>query len=278
MGTTIFYFTGTGNSLMIARDLAEELGGAKIVSIAKTIREPEIDLSDECIGFVFPVFFLSIPLVVRDFIRKLPLDNSKYIFAVANYGGQAGDILHFLAKFFDEQQVELAAGFQLVLPDNYIIAFNPPGDSKQEMQFKREKLKVKEIAEVISARKRIGIEKVPFATLFRHLMPVYNRVLGMESDSKKVSKINNSARNFRADTRCNGCSRCRSLCPVGNIEMVDGKPKWQERCQQCLACIHWCPQKAIEYGDKTIHRKRYTNPTVTMKDIITAAYVKEVKQ
>lgn len=270
MGTTIFYFTGTGNSLMVARDLAEELGGAKLISIAKANREPEIDLTDECIGFVFPVFFLSTPLIVRDFIRKLPLDNSKYIFAVANYGGLAGDILHSLSKLFHEKGTELAAGFQLVLPDNYIIAFNPPDDSKQEMQFRREKQKVKEIAQIIRVHERIGIEKVPFVSLFRHLMPVYNRVLGMESDSKKVSKIYHSARNFRANNRCNGCNRCQSLCPVGNIEMADGKPRWQDHCQQCLACIHWCPQKAIEYGNKTIHRKRYTNPAVTVKEIISA--------
>jgi len=33
------------------------------------------------------------------------------------------------------------------------------------------------------------------------------------------------------------------VCPVNNIEMVDKKPVWQNRCESCLACINWCPKE-----------------------------------
>lgn len=271
MGTTIFYFTGTGNSLMLARDLAAQLGETRIISIAEVMQETQIDLADECIGLVFPVYFLSIPLIVRDFIRKLPLDNSKYIFAIVDCGNMPGAALNHVAELLAKKEVELAAGFQLVLPENYILFFNPPGDSEQQKQFKREKLKVKQIAETVKAQRRTGIEKKPLAFLIRYITPLYTRIIGMETDSKRTAKIRRSAGNFRVDSRCTGCNRCQSVCPVSNIEMVNGKPKWQDHCEQCLACINWCPAKAIEYGDKTINRGRYTNPTVTVKDMVEAA-------
>ncbi|HEX3046158.1 MAG TPA: EFR1 family ferrodoxin [Bacillota bacterium] len=271
MGTTLFYFTGTGNSLMVARDLADELGGAKLISIARAIQKPEIDLMDECIGFVFPVYFADLPLMVREFIGKLQFNSTQYVFAIVNCGAIAGNALYRVSELLGKQGIELAAGFQLALPDNYIVKFNAPAASTQEKQFKREKLKVKEIAAAIKAKQRLGIEGVPFNFIIRCLIPVYNRVFGIETDSKRAAKIHHDAGNFRVDDRCNSCNRCQSVCPVGNIKMESGKPKWQGHCEQCLACIHWCPQQAIEYGNKTSHRKRYKNPTVTVKDIIDSA-------
>jgi flavodoxin len=35
MDATIFYYTGTGNSLWVARTIADELGGADLIPIAK---------------------------------------------------------------------------------------------------------------------------------------------------------------------------------------------------------------------------------------------------
>jgi ferredoxin/flavodoxin len=271
MGTTIFYFTGTGNSLMLTRDLAGELGGARIISMAKAIKEPEIELSDECIGFVFPVFFGSTPLIVRDFITKLPLDNSKYVFTIANCANTSGLALNHVAALLAEKGVELGSGFQMPLPENYIIVFNPPGIAKQEKIFNREKLKIKAIAQAIKTQRRIGIEKIPLAALTRLIMPLYYRIAGMETDSKRAAKIHHSSRKFKTDSHCTGCGLCQSVCPVGNIEMVNGRPKWQDHCEQCLACINWCPAKTVEYGDKTIKRSRYTNPAVIAKDIIEAA-------
>ena len=54
MKSTLFYFTGTGNCLKVARDLARELGDANIINIAKVMGE-ELDLSAERIGIIYPV-------------------------------------------------------------------------------------------------------------------------------------------------------------------------------------------------------------------------------
>ncbi|MBS5951111.1 MAG: EFR1 family ferrodoxin, partial [Clostridium sp.] len=53
------------------------------------------------------------------------------------------------------------------------------------------------------------------------------------------------------------CGKCVKLCPLNNIELVKGKPKWGEKCTHCMACISRCPKEAIEYKNKTKGRNRY---------------------
>ena len=65
------------------------------------------------------------------------------------------------------------------------------------------------------------------------------------------------ARPFYVTDGCIGCGKCEKLCPRGNIVMMDGKPHWEDHCMQCLACINACPETAIEYGRKTVGKRRY---------------------
>ena len=59
---------------------------------------------------------------------------------------------------------------------------------------------------------------------------------------------------------CNGCGLCEKLCPLNNITMVDGKPKWGGNCTQCMACICGCPKEAMEYGRRSKGKIRYQCP------------------
>ncbi len=45
---------------------------------------------------------------------------------------------------------------------------------------------------------------------------------------------------------CSGCECCVGACPVGAIEMVDGKASVKEAdCIDCGACVGECPCEAI---------------------------------
>jgi MinD superfamily P-loop ATPase len=70
---------------------------------------------------------------------------------------------------------------------------------------------------------------------------------------------------------CNGCELCRKVCQVDNIRIEDGRPVWQHHCEQCLACIQWCPQEAIQVGTKTIGRTRYHHPEIKATDLMEGA-------
>ena len=75
-------------------------------------------------------------------------------------------------------------------------------------------------------------------------------------------------KSFWVDEKCNACAICRSICPCGNIALEAGKPVWLHHCEQCLACIQWCPREAIQFGKKTPRYERYHHPEVTLQDML----------
>ena len=58
-----------------------------------------------------------------------------------------------------------------------------------------------------------------------------------------------------------------AVCPAGNIDMVDGRPVWNHRCELCCGCTHLCPAGAIQAGSRTEGRQRYRHPDVTVADM-----------
>ena len=60
----IFYFTATGNSLYVARQLDEQLR-----SIPLELARPERHYEAPVIGIVSPVFYHELPDPVREFVR-----------------------------------------------------------------------------------------------------------------------------------------------------------------------------------------------------------------
>ncbi len=92
MSTSIYYFSGTGNSLHVARTIAEQLGESKLVNIAR-LKLGAVEDKNDTLGIVFPVFYLDAPNIVKDFVKKLRLDANAYVFSIAT--AAAGHAIHF---------------------------------------------------------------------------------------------------------------------------------------------------------------------------------------
>ena len=257
MKTAIFYFSGTGNCLKVARDLAGELGESEVTSIPKAINS-EIDGSAEAIGIVYPVYMWGEPLLVAEFIKKLKPLKDKYIFAVATYGGACGDALGQTAGQFESQGQRLSAGFAVKMPGNYTPLYGAISEEKQARIFRKEEERVKEITCIVKDKRPYKIEK---NFILINLLSRFVYKLA----SPKIPVMDSG---FWVDQKCNGCGICEKACPVNNISLPAGKPQWRHSCQQCLACLHWCPQEAIQYKKSTLARKRYRNPYVTLNDFI----------
>jgi len=247
MKTVIYYFTGTGNSLQVAKDIAEELGDTKLISIAKG----KIEKSDRT-GIVFPIHGWGVPLIVTNFLKKLTPNN--YTFAVATCSGCVAAALPKVKKLLKKK---LSSGFKLRMPNNYLVMGRVDKIENQEKKFTQEKKRVKEICKAINEKKKI-IETDLFLVNIL-LTGVINKLM------QKIQKT--ADKNFIVTDKCNGCGTCAKVCPVNNIDF-DKRPKWKHNCEGCFACLHWCPQEAIEFGKKTVGKQRYHHPDIKLSEMI----------
>jgi len=83
---------------------------------------------------------------------------------------------------------------------------------------------------------------------------------------KTISDI--PSKDYNVNDNCKSCGICIKICPVKNIEIVNGKHLFKNNCEQCLSCIQYCPQKAINYKNKTQKRRRYNNPEIDHNEMI----------
>ena len=260
MRTVIYFYTGTGNSLWTARKLAAGLGGTKIVPMALA-GEGRLEIEADIIGLVFPVHIWGLPRRVVDFAARLGPACAPYVFAVAVNAGQVAATLLQLRRLLAARNLNLASGFSLVMPSNYIPWGGAPPEPKQESLFAAAGEKIGRIAAVVKERLRQEPEKGP---LWQNLL--FSRFYRMS-----FSRVPSMDRSFRADAGCNGCGICETICPAGNIVFEQGHPRWRHRCEQCLACLQWCPQEAIQFGSSTEGRRRYRHPEIRLADMLACA-------
>jgi ferredoxin len=255
MATTIFYFTGTGNSLKIARDIAEEIGDARLVRITPAAIPLSLNEPAATIGIVFPVYAEGLPRIVEGFARSLEVPAGAYAFAVANHGGAGGGSLLQTDNIFKGKDSRLSAAFSLKMPDNTQILFPPATEKEQEEDFRRESEIVRSIAEIVRNR-ATALDEVDRT----------RRRLGT-SWARPPFDPREMAKEFKVDEKCNSCGLCEKICPVENVVMKEGKPVWLARCEQCAACMQWCPREAIQFGNKTKAWGRYHHPAITAKEL-----------
>jgi NAD-dependent dihydropyrimidine dehydrogenase PreA subunit/flavodoxin len=258
----IFYFSGTGNSLQVAKSIAEH-NDEKLISIASEMNNKndvfEYNLKDnEVIGFVYPVYAWGPPKMVINFIEKLELNNYKdnYIFSAATCGENIGNTMKVIAASLKKKNLNLNSGFSISMPNNYIIMGHVDSKEIEDKKLLSAEETLKNINNVIKERKKDIFQVV------KGLMPgILTSVI-----NPLFNKGAMNTKKFYANDRCTSCGICESVCNCKTIK-VEGKPKWGKECTQCLACIHLCPVSAIQYGKGTESKGRYKNPNVSVDEM-----------
>lgn len=269
MSTEIYYFSGTGNSLAVARDIAGKVNG-KLISISSCVDQESIKTEANQIGIVFPVYYASndsgIPPIVGRFAGKLADIDSKYIFAVCTHGGGPGCAIENLSKLLERHGGKLAAGFTVMMSNK----------NKRPTILKDRQKKLEAICEYIRVRKTgryetrrmfIKILIAPFMLIIKPVFLHRQQKLAGEFNRPFQELIPLADRSFQIHPKCDGCGICARVCPVSNIEMVDHQPVWKHHCENCLGCYAWCPKGAI-YGAMVKYNEKYHHPEVKLSEVL----------
>lgn len=240
----IFYFSGTGNSQYVAEKIAKGTDDTvqNIAVLTKNLtRIEDVKIGDK-LGIVFPVYAWRAPEIVISFVKRLLIPEETYVYAVCTCGAEAA----YTMKFFNKT-IKLDSCWSLTMPDNYIKMWDVNTYEEALKKVEAAEAKFPAIFEAINSRKSITdvpLGPIPFIKSYI-INPFFK-------------KVYNTAKGYYVENSCTSCGLCEKICPLNNIALFNGKPIWGDNCNQCMACIHHCPVKAIQYGKATQKRGRYT--------------------
>jgi ferredoxin len=258
MKNTIVYFTGTGNSLAVARLLAARLPHPTIISVNEMLRRSLFTLRTDTCAFVFPVYCQNAPEIVQRLVRQIEFPANAHIFAIATHNGDPGYSHFTLDKILRKKGQRLRSGFAVLMPGNSINPYNMNSDVEIQQRLKESAACVDKVADDIVKKKQFPYSgSVSLRKKLKGLRNMFRYKFVL-----KVSK------RFWATDACNLCGLCVRICPENNIRIVSNQPEWGKKCQICFTCIHWCPQHAIQNGQNTVNRKRYHHPDISINDML----------
>lgn len=248
----VFYFTGTGNSLYVARQISDN-----IVSIPQAIKQNQLSYEAEEIGFVYPVYGMMPPNMVRKFIQTATL-KADYFFAIPTYGNNQGNAVGVwdeISKYAGHPFDYIAT---LLMVDNWLPMF----DMNEQRQIdKNTDNNLAKIKEQINHREKY-LEPVPDGALERWEQRGNTGPFQKDGIHAKAEEW------FTITDECISCGLCTRICPSKNYTLPGEKAECKGECELCFACIQNCPRKAIiiTSGEKN-PKARYRHPSVSVKDI-----------
>ncbi|MCX8128781.1 MAG: EFR1 family ferrodoxin [Clostridia bacterium] len=253
MGDLVFYFSGTGNSLRAAEKICEGIGDCELVSIADAVLQGRYEFKGRRAGFIFPLYYLGLPKIVQEFINKLELKETDYTYTVITRGWPlVGGAIRQMKRLLRIKGMRLDMGAYIHMPMNDFTLANVPEPHKQKKILGTFSTQVDRIINLISLnRKKFDFEPIAF------MLDKRNKPF--------IERVNTLDRYYSVNENCTGCNICADVCSVGNIELVDGNPEWKSKCEMCLACFHYCPQKAICYNGKCTEVYRYHHPDINIR-------------
>lgn len=244
----VFYFSGTGNSQLAAKQIAAELDD-ELVSINACLKEGEKRTfrSERPLVFVTPIYAWRVPRVVERWIRDNWFEgNTNAYFILTRGGGTQGNAAAYAEKLCAETGLTYRGLGSAQMPENYIALSVVPSERECEDMIARARPVFSELARQIGAGQPFIEPPVPLGGRFLSgpFNPLYYRFYIKD-------------KGFTVSDACVSCGKCARRCPLNNIELVNGKPVWKGNCTHCMACICGCPTEAIEYKSISRGKRRY---------------------
>lgn len=268
MSTEVYYFSGTGNSFHVAKELKKRIPGTNLIPIASLLNKEVIKTNGETIGIVFPIHLAMAPTPVMEFLKKLDLKSSEYIFAIATRAGSQHRAFIDLDKILKKKGKRLDSFFTLNMASN---------DPKFEDWHQATEEEIADLESVVQNNldsiKNIVINKEDSRendTSFTVHMPVFSILSPILPILNKIYNVD-----FYSDSKCISCGTCEKVCLSKKIKIINKKPVWQKdiSCFFCHGCLNYCPEQAIQIKSTSLLKsytnknKRYSHPYATSKDI-----------
>lgn len=248
----IFYFSATGNTLHVARNIAQENEEMVDIEIARKEGKRDFFVREGRVIILSPTYDWALPLITEEFLEEVNFSYEELpsFFFIATYGTTAGSSFAFAKKIMRKKGIHFLAAYGVKMPDTWTPMFDLSNQEKVAAINHKADIRIaflKQRLQEFKKEKRMGI-----------ITPYFCGAIGRQIYKSKVIKT----KNFSVDpSRCISCGLCAKRCPEEAIEIKNGFPTWQkETCLMCLRCLHNCPKEAISRGKATLRHGQYRHP------------------
>ena len=245
----VLYYSATGNTEFIAKELAKKLDD-ECVNLLDRIKKQDYTPINSEKPYVIcaPVYVCEMPRFMSKYLKKQKFTGNKNVYFVFTSGGYCGVSAQLAKWMFIKKGMKYCGRAEFKMPRNYVA-----NDSYPMLDHKEAEERIKACYEQIApAAKTIqdgGKLKARHIFFLETIITVpFNPVW---------TKLKLRADDFYSTEDCIGCGKCKKLCPLNNIAIKDKAPVWGDHCSHCMACIGNCPTRAIEYGEVTKGKEQY---------------------
>ncbi|GHV45469.1 hypothetical protein FACS1894204_04680 [Synergistales bacterium] len=250
----LFVFSGTGNTLLVAREMSGALRNeGKDVRLRDMNAKTGAILTnlddDTAIGLAFPVACFSTYPSVWRFIESMPLGYGREIFILSTCGGFSGGMQGPLGEILSKKGYRPVSAKFFIMPGNYGNKTIPA--EKNAHRLEKALSDARAFASDLLAGKA-SWGGYPWGARFTHWLAqtrapwnFFYRMFPILADKAK----------------CTRCSLCVSICPAYAITKdEDGYPIVNGRgCESCQRCVGFCPSGALGNPKKPAAQYRAMN-------------------
>ena len=233
----IYYFSGCGNTKLIAENVSDKLKNQDFDSCLVNIENPDINMEKaDLYGFIFPVYGFGLPHMVVKFINKLPKMQKQKAFMFLTPAGHEGAAIFQGLVLLKNKGFDVIRAHPVYMPDTWLLAMSAPSDEKFQESYAKSRDKIdKYINEMLENKKSLSIAN-PILIVLLGLINIMFHFIGRHQSGKT----------FISNNKCNSCKKCLKECSSTVIKWQNNKPYWGWNCEQCYRCINTCPNDAVE--------------------------------
>lgn len=245
----VLFFSATGNTEFIARQLALKLGDDCLNLLDRVKRGDHSPLhSDKPFIICAPVYVCEMPRFLAKYLKQQTFTGSREVYFIFTSGGYAGISGQLAKAMVRKKKMKYLGHAEFKMPRNYVANDHYsmlPAEQVQERILNSCRHLEEVVADIQAGQKLKARHIWLFETIITlPFNPVWSRLKYKTDD-------------FYTTDACVGCGKCERLCPLNNISLKERKPVWGQECTHCMACIANCPTEAIEYGTISQTKEKY---------------------